>query len=183
MLILASASPRRHDLLAAAGIEHIVRPASVEEIRRNGESPQAFVRRLAEEKARAIEGGPGDVVLGADTVVEVANEVLGKPLNDEDARSMLRLLAGREHYVHTGICLRNERECIVDLATTRVLFAPLTDDEISEYTRSGEPADKAGAYAIQGLASKFVVSIEGSYGNVVGLPVALVYQHLNSLSA
>jgi septum formation protein len=109
--------------------------------------------------------------------------VLEKPKDTCDARRMLQLLSGRDHLVHTGICLLSDTGCLRDLATTRVYFATLTEKEISEYTQSGEPADKAGAYAIQGLASKFVVAIEGSYGNVVGLPVALVYQHLKALSA
>ncbi|HEY7210352.1 MAG TPA: Maf family protein [Bryobacteraceae bacterium] len=183
MLILASASPRRHELLAAAGIEHIVRAASVPEIRHPGESPQAFVRRLAEAKARAVTRAPGDIVLGADTVVAIEDEVFGKPDDEQDAARMLRRLSGKQHCVHTGICLLAERAAIVDMASTRVFFVKLTDEEISEYTRSGESDDKAGAYAIQGLASKFISSIEGSYGNVVGLPVSLVYRHLKALSA
>jgi septum formation protein len=183
VLILASASPRRSELLAAAGIDHVVRPASVPEIRNPDEPAENFVRRLAEAKARAATRVPGEIVLGADTVVCIDREVLGKPRDSDDAARMLRLLSGRPHLVHTGICLLTDRTVIVDLATTRVSFARLTEEEISQYTQSGEPADKAGAYAIQGLASKFVSGIEGSYGNVVGLPVALVYRHLKALSA
>jgi septum formation protein len=183
VLILASASPRRSELLAAAGIHHVVRPASIPEIRNADEPAENFVRRLAEAKARAVPRASDEIVLGADTVVSIDQEVLGKPRDTEDAARMLRLLSGRVHLVHTGICLLADRTAIIDLATTRVAFARLTEEEISQYTQSGEPADKAGAYAIQGLASKFVSGIEGSYGNVVGLPVALVYRHLKALSA
>jgi septum formation protein len=183
MLILASASPRRHELLLAAGIDHVVRPASVPELRGPGETPAVFVTRLATEKALAVTRQSTDIVLGADTIVCLGSEVLGKPENEQDASRMLRLLSGRRHLVYTGICLLRGESRLVDLSSTEVSFADLTEQEISEYTRSGEPADKAGAYAIQGLASKFVVSIEGSYGNVVGLPVALVYRHLKALSS
>jgi len=178
MLILASASPRRHELLLAAGIAHIVRPTALPESWQAGEIPEDFVRRLALEKAQACPRSGGDTVLAADTTVCVGNEVLGKPQDETDARRMLRLLSNRSHWVHTGICLINDKTCIVDLASTEVTFAALGEDEIAEYTQSGEPADKAGAYAIQGLASKFVVSVRGSYSNVVGLPISLVYSHL-----
>jgi septum formation protein len=181
MLILASASPRRHELLEAAGIEHVVRPSHIPEDRQTGEPAEQFVRRLAVEKARAVVCAMGDIVLGADTVVCVEQEVLGKPVNDEDAARMLRLLAGRTHRVLTGICILSHSTMIVDVASTKVSFLPLTDKEIQEYTRSGEPRDKAGAYAIQGRASRFVDSISGSYGNVVGLPVSLVYRYLKSI--
>ncbi|MBV9157138.1 MAG: septum formation inhibitor Maf [Acidobacteriaceae bacterium] len=181
MLILASASPRRHELLVAAGIDHIVRPTSIRETRRPGETPSQFVLRMAEEKAAAVICRPADVVLGADTIVCLEDEVFGKPTNDEDATRMLRLLSGRDHWVYTGICIRSGTHRIVDFSSTKVSFLELTDDEIQEYTRSGEPRDKAGAYAIQGLASRFVSAIEGSYHNVVGLPVSLVYRHLKTL--
>lgn len=181
MLILASASPRRHELLLAAGIEHIVRPASICENRRSAESATDFVRRIAEEKARAAVARLEDIVLAADTVVCAGNEMFGKPSGEQDAARMLRLLSGREHWVHTGICIFWQRRCIVDLASTKVSFIPLTEEEIQEYIRSGEPRDKAGAYAIQGRASKFVSAIEGCYHNVVGLPVSLVYRHLKAL--
>jgi septum formation protein len=181
MLILASASPRRHALLLAAGIEHVVRAASIPEELRAEETPAAFVQRLAEEKAHSVQRNPDDVVLGADTVVCVDDFILGKPADEEDARRMLRLLSGRDHWVRTGICLLSPGKCITDCAVTRVSFERLTESEIQEYTRSGEPNDKAGAYAIQGLAAKFVRSIEGCYYNVVGLPVSLVYRHLTEL--
>ncbi len=181
MLILASASPRRHELLLAAGIDHIVQPTSIPEHRRPGEAPTEFVRRIAEEKARAAICGPADTVLAADTVVCVGDHVLGKPADDQDAARMLRLLSGRDHWVHTGICILSGHRRIVDLSSTKVSVLELTESEIQEYTRSGEPRDKAGAYAIQGRASRFVWSIEGCYHNVVGLPVSLVYRHLKAL--
>jgi septum formation protein len=183
MVILASASPRRHELLVAAGIDHIVRPSCVPEQRHAEESPGAFVQRVAEEKARATPCGPEDVVLAADTIVCADDLVLGKPSGDEDALRMLRLLSGRVHWVHTGICILSGARCIVDLASTRVSFISLTEDEIQDYVRTGEPRDKAGAYAIQGYASKFVWSIAGCYHNVVGLPVSLVYRHLKTLGS
>jgi septum formation protein len=181
MLILASASPRRHELLQSAGIEHLVRAAVIPEERLPHESPVAYVQRLAEEKARAVEHETSDIVLGVDTVVCLDGQVFGKPSGTDDARRMLRLLSGRDHWVRTGICLLAPEKCLIDCAATKVSFERLTDNEIEEYTRSGEPRDKAGAYAIQGLAAKFVRSIEGCYFNVVGLPVSLVYRRLQEL--
>jgi len=150
-------------------------------VRRFGEPPAAFVQRISEEKARAVERAATDLVLAADTVVCVDDNVLGKPKNDDDARRMLQMLSGRDHWVYTGIFLLSDQHAVKDLAITRVTFERLTADEIEEYTRSGEPRDKAGAYAIQGVASKFVSSIQGCYHNVVGLPVSLVYRHLKNL--
>jgi septum formation protein len=181
MLILASASPRRHELLQLAGIEHVVRPSLIPEIRLPGELAEVFVQRLAEQKAQAVPRNLEDIVLAADTTVCLENYVLEKPVDDQDAARMLRLLSGRNHWVHTGICLLRGARSIVDVASTKVTFLKLTEDEIQEYTRSGESRDKAGAYAIQGLASKFVLSIDGCYHNVVGLPVSLVYRHLRAL--
>ena len=183
MLVLASKSPRRQQILRDAGIPFVVRAAAVPEERRPGESAADYVRRLAREKAFAVPIHAGEVVLGADTVVVVdgpilAGEVLEKPADARDATRMLGLLSGREHEVITGICLRSDTHKIVDTATTRVRFVPLTPEEIEAYVASGEPMDKAGGYAIQGLASKFIDRIEGSYSNVVGLPVALVYRCL-----
>lgn len=162
-------------------MEHIVRAAAIPEDRLPEESPRAYVQRLAEEKARAVESGPSDIVLGADTIVCLDDLVLGKPSGEDDARRMLRLLSGRNHLVRTGICLLSAHASVIDCATTQVSFERLTESEIEEYTRSGEPRDKAGAYAIQGLAAKFVRSIEGCYHNVVGLPVSLVYMRLKEL--
>jgi septum formation protein len=180
-LILASASPRRADLLRAAGIEVDVRPADVDESIRPAEPPGDYVCRVAFAKARAIsEGLPERLVLGADTTVVVDGEILGKPGDADDARRMLRLLSGRPHVVMTGVALlgRNGKGAVADtaVASTTVEFAPLSDQEIDWYVATDEPMGKAGAYAIQGLASRFVTRVEGSYSNVVGLPVALVYE-------
>ena len=146
-----------------------------------GEDPLTLVRRLAEQKASAVPRDEGDTVLGADTEVCVGDEVFGKPSDEQDAARMLRVLSGRDHWVHTGVCIVAGNRRILDVESTKVWFVPLTENEIREYTRSGEPFGKAGGYAIQGLASKFVRSIEGCYHNVVGLPVSLVYRHLKSL--
>jgi septum formation protein len=182
VLVLASKSPRRQQVLRDAGIPFVVRAANIPEERRAGESAMDYVRRLAEEKAFAVPINSAEVVLGADTVVAVDDKLLEKPRDSADALRMLRLLSGREHEVITGICLRAESRKIVDTATTRVHFVALTDEELSAYVASGEPMDKAGAYAIQGLASKFIDRIEGDYFNVVGLPVALVYRYSRELA-
>jgi nucleoside triphosphate pyrophosphatase len=182
VLVLASKSPRRQQILRGAGIPFVVRAAGVPEERRLGESPADYVRRLAEEKAFAVPLLPGEVVLGADTVVVIDDLVLEKPRDSSDAMRMLALLSGREHAVITGICLRSESRSVVDIATTQVRFVPLTQDEVERYVASGEPMDKAGAYAIQGLASKFIDRIEGCYFNVVGLPISLVYRHWKELA-
>ncbi len=140
------------------------------------------MRRLAEAKAAAVSASDGEIVLGADTVVVIDGRILEKPSDPADAARMLRLLSGREHDVITGICLVGSGRKIVETAITRVRFIELTAREIEDYVTSGEPMDKAGAYAIQGLASKFVERVEGEYSNVVGLPVALVYRHLEEWS-
>jgi nucleoside triphosphate pyrophosphatase len=180
-LILASQSPRRADLLRIAGFSFTVRSRPVEEVRREDESPGEYVRRLAREKAEAAWEGAGEIVLGADTIVVVDDRVLEKPRDFDDARSMLTALSGRMHTVITGICLRHASGAIVDTESTLVRFVGMSDEEIDAYVASGEPMDKAGAYAIQGLASKFVDRIEGCYFNVMGLPLALVYRHWKSL--
>jgi septum formation protein len=181
MLILASASPRRHELLLAARIEHIVRPAHISETKNATETPQAYVQRIAADKAQAISANDSEVVLGADTVVCVEDTVLGKPGVAQEAARMLRLLSGREHTVLTGIALRQGSRLVTGIEETRVWFDEISDQEIAEYIETGEAWDKAGAYAIQGYASRFVRRIEGCYHNVVGLPVSLVYRHLKSL--
>ncbi|MCC7174741.1 MAG: septum formation inhibitor Maf [Bryobacterales bacterium] len=178
MLVLASHSPRRREILANAGIEFVCRPAEIDERRRDGETPPAYVRRLARAKAMAVDAGADEIILGADTEVVVDEHVLGKPSDAADAVRMLRLLSGREHEVITGICLRTSGRVLVDAETTRVRFLALSEDEITAYAASGEPLDKAGAYAIQGLASKFIDRIEGCYFNVVGLPISLIWRHL-----
>lgn len=179
--MLASQSPRRREILERAGIEVTVRVSGVPEERLPGENPVAYVRRLARAKVEAVRCNSGEVVLAADTVVVLGEEVLEKPLDVEDAIRMLQMLSGQQHRVITGICLRYEAGLVCDSAETLVRFVPLTEEEIEIYAHSGEPMDKAGAYAIQGLASKFIGHIEGCYFNVVGLPVSLVYRHLKEI--
>jgi len=181
MLILASQSPRRKQILAQAGIRFRTRAVEVEEQRLANEDARAYVQRLACAKAQAVSAAAGDVVLAADTVVVVDDQILGKPANASEAAQMLRRLSGREHLVITGICLKSGGGTMVDAETTRVHFVPLSDAEIETYVASGEPMDKAGAYAIQGLASRFIQRIEGCYFNVVGLPIALVHRRLKEM--
>ncbi len=180
--LLASASPRRRELLRNAGFEFEVRPSDIVEEIQKGELPEEFSRRAAREKAMQVAASspPGSFVLGADTVVVIDGETLGKPSGPDDAARMLRLLSGRTHKVHTGICLAEAPDQIEALRheTTFVTFRELDEEEVRSYVESGEPFGKAGAYAIQGLASKFVTRISGSYFNVVGLPVGLVYEVL-----
>ena len=179
-LVLASGSPRRRELLAAAGLPCEARPAHVDETQRPGESPRAYVERLAQEKARAA-WRPGEVTLGADTTVVVDGETLGKPADAADAERMLSRLAGRAHEVLTGYCLFDGESARTGVVSTRVVFRAMAPEEIAAYASSGEPLDKAGAYGIQGLASKFVEGIEGCYFNVVGLPVSRVYALLRDM--
>ncbi|HLY20726.1 MAG TPA: Maf family protein [Bryobacteraceae bacterium] len=181
MLVLASRSPRRREILQQAGIPFIARPADVDESLLPGEPARDYVARIARDKAAAAPAAPGEIILGADTTVVVDGQILAKPLDTAGAIRMLQLLSGRRHEVLTAICLRAAARVIQDCAETSVWFAPLSPDEIAGYAASGEPMDKAGAYAIQGLASKFVQRIEGCYFNVMGLPVSLVYHHLRSL--
>jgi septum formation protein len=182
-IILASASPRRAKLLRAAGVDFTVRVADVDETPLAGELPHDYVTRLAREKAAVVarEAGPGAAVLGADTSVIFGSEILGKPADAEDARRMLRKLAGGWHEVITGVCLIAGGREMTEAAVTRVKFAPLGGAEIEWYVSTGEPDDKAGGYAIQGYGSRFVERIEGNYSNVVGLPVQLVYRMLREV--
>jgi septum formation protein len=192
-LILASRSPRRSELLAAAGISFEVLAADIDETPREGEAPDAYVERLAIEKARAVLAllnddkpkglsppaghglSPRDaLVLGADTTVTIDGLILGKPVDADEATAMLRRLSGRVHEVFTGVAIVSDGGVQSAVECTRVWFDLMTDEDISWYVESGEPVDRAGAYAIQGLASRFIPRIEGSYTNVVGLPVALV---------
>jgi len=216
-LILASASPRRAELLRAAGYSFDVVVTDVDESIRPGESPSIYVRRLAADKSAAAQAsvvsafrrtvsgpakaghyreedsGPAKaghyreaempVILGADTTVVVDGEILGKPRDDEDGRDMLRRLSGRAHQVMTGVSLRQGAFEVGRVETSSVVFRALTDEDISWYVASGEGRDKAGGYAIQGLASRFIPSISGSYSNVVGLPVAAVHELMRSLLA
>lgn len=184
MLILASASPRRQELLRNAGIEFVVHPTDIPEIPQQAEMPRACAERLASEKASAIAPQhPGRFILGADTIVVVNGEMLGKPVDTEDARRMLRLLSGRQHEVITGVSLIGPGFQDLSSETTTVGFSQLTEPEIAYYVSTGEPMDKAGGYAIQGIASRWIPRIEGDYANVVGLPIALVYRMLGRREA
>jgi septum formation protein len=188
MLILASASPRRKELLQNARIPFIVQPANVVEQYQHGETPEACVRRLARDKANAAaeRANPNAAILAADTEVVLdlnSGTPLGKPRDPSDAERMLRLLSGKGHYVVTGICIEwtdanGQRRSEGAAEVTRVEMAEITPEEIREYVATGEPMDKAGAYAIQGIASRWIQRIEGCYFNVVGLPVPLVYRML-----
>ena len=181
-LVLASASPRRAALLREAGWAFEVAPVDLDETLRPGETAQAYVERLAQAKAAAAASkDPEAVVLGADTTVVVQGQVLGKPLDSADAARMLRLLSGRTHDVLTGICLRKGLRSLVHVESSRVRIAALSDAEIELYIGTGEPFDKAGGYAVQGLASRFIEAVDGSYSNVVGLPVASVNSLLKQL--
>jgi septum formation protein len=178
-LILASSSPRRSEILTAVGWPFETHPAGVDETRLAGEDPEEFVQRLAREKAEAVARTRlFGLVLGADTTVLVGGEILEKPRDPEDARRMLRRLAGRWHEVLTGVALvRAETgRAAVGLERTRVRFAETSDEEIDWHVETGDVLDKAGAYAIQGRAALFIEAIEGDYWNVVGLPVRLVYE-------
>lgn len=176
--MLASASPRRQGLLKNAGVEFVVRPADIEEVPRVGEAPLAFAERMAREKARTARHSADEIILAADTVVGVADEILGKPVDADDAARMLRLLSGKTHQVITSVCLSGEEFEDVQSETTRVEFAGISDGDIRHYISTGDPMDKAGAYAIQGGASKWIVRVEGDYYNVVGLPMDLVRRML-----
>ena len=178
-LVLASQSPRRRELLLAAGIDHVVRAAEVDETPHPDEPPVNYVRRLAEFKASAVMRLPEEIILGADTAVVCYGQILGKPADAAHAGRMLRLLAGRSHEVITGVALLRHNEVRVEHAITQVWFGPMTEAEIEAYIESGEPMDKAGAYGIQGIASRYITRIDGSYSNVVGLPVELVWRMLN----
>ena len=180
-LVLASASPRRRELLENAGVAFIVRPVDMDETAQPDESAETYVKRLAESKARAA-WNPGDLCLGADTAVVIASEILGKPSGAAEAREMLAKLSGGAHEVLTGYCLFDGKDCVSGVETTKVFFRKLSPDEINTYAASGEPLDKAGAYGIQGLASRFVERIEGCYFNVVGLPVSRVCAQIDRLT-
>lgn len=212
MLILASASPRRQELLRNARIPFVAQAADIEERLREGESPRECAERLAREKALAVaQARPEERILGADTIVVVDGNILGKPRDAADAARMLRMLSGRDHEVITGVCVLGAvvggqgpgaskdktqtarsvderlttggRRVVTASETTIVTMSELSDDDIHEYIATGEPMDKAGAYAIQGIASRWIPRIEGDYSNVVGLPVALVYGMLRELGA
>jgi septum formation protein len=184
MLVLASASPRRQELLRNAAIPFEVEPANIPEEPLPGEPAKDCAERLAREKAQAVaKQHPQDVVLGADTIVVIDNQILGKPTDPADAARMLRMLSGRKHQVITGVCLVVSGQSSVASETTTVTMSKITEKEIADYVATGEPMDKAGAYAIQGIASRWIPRIEGDYSNVVGLPVALVWRMLREITA
>jgi len=187
-LILASASPRRAELLRSAGIQFTVDVADIAEDAHAGESPVEHAERLAREKAEVVaERNPGKIVLGADTIVVVDEQILGKPRNAQDAAGMLRSLSDRTHEVMTGVCIARLETGNWKLETsaerTKVQFSRLSSSDIEAYIATREPMDKAGAYAIQGIASRWITRIEGDYANVVGLPVALVWQMLQKFTS
>ena len=181
-LVLASRSSRRADLLTSAGFEFELAPADIDEQLFDGETATDYVSRLARDKAAHVaKGYPDSVVLGADTVVVVDDAILGKPVDALDASRMLHELSGRDHKVLTGVALQSEGEQWHEVESTLVRFRELSAWDIAWYVRSGESLGKAGAYAIQGLASRFVIRIEGSYSNVVGLPVAVTDRMLRTI--
>jgi septum formation protein len=171
-LILASGSPRRRQLLGELGLEFEVRPADIDETVRADESPADYVRRLAQEKA-CFHAQPDEWVLAADTTVVLDGAILGKPEDNADARRMLALIAGRSHEVLTGVALHHDGRTAVGVERTRVTLCTMSDHQLDWYSQCGEPDDKAGAYAIQGLGALFVSEIDGNYSNVVGLPLPL----------
>ena len=189
MLILASASPRRRELLTQAGLVFTVESSDINEDRREHEIAAAYVQRLAEEKAQAVWNLRRSldtiddplIVLGADTCVVSDGNILGKPTNAEDARRMLQLLSGRTHAVLTGIAAASRGKTLSDVEVTQVTFNVLNDAEIAHYVSGGEPLDKAGAYAIQGYAARWIPRIEGCYFNVVGLPLSRLCHTLAEL--
>ncbi|MCL7961192.1 MAG: Maf family protein [marine benthic group bacterium] len=173
-LVLASGSPRRREILQLLGLHHEIRPPEVDERLRSGEEPGVQARRLAVEKASSIAGDGDDLILAADTLVVLGEEILGKPADEADASTMLMKLQGRQHAVHTGLALRLGDRIESDVAVTRVWFRSLDAAECEEYVATSEPLDKAGAYGIQGLGAVLVQRIEGEYFNVMGLPVQLL---------
>ena len=179
-LVLASASRRRAEVLRAAGIAFEAIPPGVDEVIDPDETPDGFVRRVAQTKVQAVmPQAPGRVILGADSVVVLDNQTLGTPVDAEAARQMLRLLAGRDHFVLTAVCLIDPRSESASIQTsvtrTSVEFSPIDDEEIDWYVATGEPLRAVGGYAVEGLASRFITRIDGFYSNLVGLPVTVVY--------
>jgi septum formation protein len=178
-LVLASGSPRRRELLTQAGFTFEVVPADIDETRHPNEAPTDYVRRLALEKAQTIAARhPAATILGADTTVVLAGEVMNKPTDAADAEHMLRLLSNRTHQVHTGVAVVTPTSTSSHVETTHVVFREITEDELATYLASGDAKDKAGAYGIQGYAARWIPRIEGDYFNVVGLPLSRVVELL-----
>lgn len=172
-MVLASGSPRRKELLTYLGLDFDVLVPDIDETPRPGESPRAYVDRLAVAKAHAVAErvAPGTVVLAADTTVDLGGDILGKPVDAADARAMLRRLSGRTHRVHTGVALCRDTTTVHEVSTSMVSFVPLTDASIEWYVATGEPLDKAGAYAVQGVGGVFVQTVRGSVSSIIGLPL------------
>lgn len=181
-LILASASPRRKELLSQLGIPFEIRVADIDESLNGMESPADFVKRLSFEKASKVYGAKGECVIGSDTVVAIGDLILGKPADDLDAVRMLSELSGKWHNVYTGVTVLSSDKLETFVVKTEVLFDSLSERDIKEYILTKEPRDKAGAYAIQGLGGKFVKEIRGSYSNVIGLPINELKQVLDKIS-
>lgn len=180
-LILASSSPRRRELLASIGFEFDVIPSNIPEERSRDETPEEYVARLSREKARTVAGAhPDRWVVAADTTVVLDDQLLEKPVDPADAARMLRTIAGHTHIVHTGVTLQRVATHYADtrVCSSEVRILPLTDADIAWYVNTREPLDKAGAYAVQGIGGMFIDSVHGSYTNVVGLPLALLFQML-----
>lgn len=176
-LILASGSPRRAEILNSVGWEFTKIVPDVDESILKGEAPDVYVQRLAEAKAEAVSADhPGEIVLGADTTVVIDDEIIGKPVDEDDARRMLKMLSGKWHEVLTGIAVVQNGRSRTGCQRTRVKFNEMTEDEIAFLVEKGDPLDKAGAYAVQAQAALFIEAIDGDYWNVVGLPVNLVYR-------
>jgi septum formation protein len=176
-IVLASGSPRRKQILTSVGWEFTSVPPDIDETERDGEPPADYVVRLAREKAEVVAASnPGSVVLGADTTVVADGQILGKPVDMDDAQRMVRMLAGNWHEVLTGVAVVKNGETRAAMQRTRVKFSPMTDDEIEFLATEGDPLDKAGAYAVQKQAALFIEGIEGDHWNIVGLPIRLVYE-------
>jgi septum formation protein len=180
-LVLASSSPRRRELLASTGVSFEVRSPDVDETPFEGEAPSAYVERIALAKVATVSLTADEVALAADTTVVAGDRLFGKPSGEADARRMLHALSGTTHDVHTAVAVRHQDQVCHDVATTLVTFAPLADEDVQWYVRSGEPLDKAGAYALQGGGGLFVRAVDGSPTNVVGLPLTLVVELLDRL--
>jgi septum formation protein len=175
-VVLASASPRRHELLAQIGVQFTVRVPDIDESIEGNEEPAEYVRRLALAKAAAVHAEPDELIIAADTTVDLAGVILAKPLDDREATSMLRRLSERTHQVHTGVAVMRGGRAFVDVCTTLVTFVALDEAMIEWYVSTGEPMDKAGAYAVQGAGGALVHSVRGSVSNVVGLPLHVVIE-------
>lgn len=184
MLILASASPRRRELLTQIAVPHVVHPAHIDETRRPDEAPMDYVGRLAREKAEAVDSlFPGDTILAADTTVTLNGAVLNKPCDVAEAAEMLRMLSGNTHQVYTGVGVRHAGQVQSHVEATAVTFAPIPEDELAVYLATGDSLDKAGAYGIQGYAARWITRIEGDFFNVMGLPLAATVELLRRAGA